>query len=263
MCDTTAARQVGLYDCQCDGSAMPPLLFQALPAASRMIIVRQGEVGFYAGTIGYTAHAGDLLLFPPQLCHALSPSPNAQMTLLSFLPQHPTDTVQECRLYSFHSQPLISSLLELMRAPALLQPARTELLEALLLQLRLSPHIAFHTPAPNTLPLQILFYLNENFQEDLSLHDLSDVFHVSQSHIIHIFNPLFDMSPIQYVIQRRIGEAQHLLLTTQYSASEIAGAVGIPNRNHFYSTFKRFVGLTPSAYRTYFRTLPLENAPFI
>lgn len=250
---------VHLFDGPHESDTMPPLFFQELSAANRMVIVWRGEVTFYAGTVAYTVHADDLLILPVQLCHALFPGPGAQWTLLEFLPQHPENTLHDCQLYSFHSQPLIRSMLEMMRAPQLLQSSRVQMLEALLLQLSLSPHIAFHTAAPDTLPLQILAYLNEHFREDLSLQELSARFHISPSHMIHIFNPLFELSPMQYVIQRRIGEAQHLLLTTDCSASEIAGEVGIPNRNHFYSTFKRFVGLTPSAYRAHFRCLPVQE----
>ena len=71
-----------------------------------------------------------------------------------------------------------------------------------------------------------------------------------QSIAPQLFQPLYDLSPIQYLKHRRIGEAQHLLRTTEHSASAIAGMVGIYNRNYFYSTFKKMVGMSPGDYRS-------------
>ena len=109
--------------------------------------------------------------------------------------------------------------------------------------LSLSP---LHPSSPSSL---ILAYLNTHFQEDISLSSLSEQFHLTPSHIIHIFKPLYELSPIQYLNHRRIGEAQYLLETTKHSAGAIAGMVGIYNRNYFYSTFKKMVGMSPSDYR--------------
>ena len=42
---------------------------------------------------------------------------------------------------------------------------------------------------------------------------------------------------------------QHLLRTTEDSAGDIAGRVGMINRNYFYRMFKRLVGVSPVRYR--------------
>ena len=51
------------------------------------------------------------------------------------------------------------------------------------------------------------------------------------------------------MVRRRIGEAQHLLRTTEDSAGDIGGRVGMINRNYFYRMFKRLVGVSPVRYR--------------
>ena len=67
--------------------------------------------------------------------------------------------------------------------------------------------------------------------------------------MIHMFKAQFGLPPIQYMVRRRIGEAQHLLRTTEDSAGDIGGRVGMINRNYFYRMFKRLVGVSPVRYR--------------
>ena len=54
---------------------------------------------------------------------------------------------------------------------------------------------------------------------------------------------------MQYIIRRRIGEAQNLLIGTDRSITEIAFSCGYNNSNYFQSVFKRLVGMTPGQYR--------------
>lgn len=231
-------------------SAPPPTFFQSLPSAWRVLVVQRGRLTFFAGSSSYTVASGDALLIAPHLCHAYFPeSADTQLLCLSFSVDAagPQDA-PNCFLFSYRSQSLIPSLVQFIQDPGLLCDAKDKILESLLLMLNTLPYLPL-TPLPNTFASQILVYLNEHFQEELSLSDLSAAFHVTPSHIIHVFKPLFDLSPIHYLNQRRIGEAQYLLQTTDSSAGDIAGLVGIPNRNYFYSTFKRLVGMTPTSYR--------------
>lgn len=100
-----------------------------------------------------------------------------------------------------------------------------------------------------SLATEVLQHLNLCFAEELSLTELTNRFHVSTSHMIHMFKAQFGLPPIQYMVRRRIGEAQHLLRTTEDSAGDIAGRVGMINRNYFYRMFKRLVGVSPVRYR--------------
>lgn len=129
--------------------------------------------------------------------------------------------------------------------------ARTPLLDALLMQMAPMAH-GFELCAPDaafSLATEVLQHLNLCFADELSLTELTNRFHVSTSHMIHMFKAQFGLPPIQYMVRRRIGEAQHLLRTTEDSAGDIAGRVGMINRNYFYRMFKRLVGVSPVRYR--------------
>ena len=56
-------------------------------------------------------------------------------------------------------------------------------------------------------------------------------------------------SPIQYLLRRRIGEAQTLLITTDYSITQIAGMVGYDTQSYFNMQFTKNVGISPKKFR--------------
>ena len=94
-------------------------------------------------------------------------------------------------------------------------------------------------------------FMDEHYAEDIFLSDIAGSAHITPSHAVHVFKPVFGVSPVQYLNSRRIGQAQHFLLTTDLSASQIASQVGISNVNYFYTVFKKLVGRSPASYRAY------------
>lgn len=143
------------------------------------------------------------------------------------------------------------TLLQLLYSEQTTAAARTPLLDALLMQMAPMAH-GFELCAPDaafSLATEVLQHLNLCFADELSLTELTNRFHVSTSHMIHMFKAQFGLPPIQYMVRRRIGEAQHLLRTTEDSAGDIGGRVGMINRNYFYRMFKRLVGVSPVRYR--------------
>lgn len=88
-------------------------------------------------------------------------------------------------------------------------------------------------------------------EENINLGSIAEANHLSQYYLAHIFKKMTGFSPMQYVIKRRIGEAQSLLINTALPITEIALMVGYKNSNHFHSAFSKIVGTTPGGYRKY------------
>lgn len=110
--------------------------------------------------------------------------------------------------------------------------------------------------ADNSPSQLISSYLNEmkelfdtNFQENYSLDDLEERFHISKYRLCREFGAAFHMPPLQYLNRKRIEVAKHLLLTTSLKVHEVGSRVGIDNTNHFISLFKKFTGQTPLEYK--------------
>ncbi len=98
-------------------------------------------------------------------------------------------------------------------------------------------------------------YINENLYEDLSLDRLAKDLHFSKYYLSHFFKAQTGYTPLQYIMRRRIGEAQSLLLSTNLSVTEIATKVGFNNSNQFYVQFKKYIGISPTQFRKHYRSI--------
>ena len=105
-----------------------------------------------------------------------------------------------------------------------------------------------------TLMRDITESLDHNYKkETLRMSDLIERFHVSGSFLSHEFRKETGLSPKQYIVLRRIGEAQSLLENTNQSIGEIEAELGFSSGVHFSATFKKYVGMSPREYRKYYR----------
>lgn len=92
-------------------------------------------------------------------------------------------------------------------------------------------------------------YIDAHYTEALKLEDIASALNCSVPYLAHTFKDATGYSPIQYAIRRRIGLAQTLLISTDYSSTHIATLVGYDNPNYFNSLFRKVVGTTPIRYR--------------
>ena len=65
----------------------------------------------------------------------------------------------------------------------------------------------------------------------------------------HVFKQMSGYSPVQYLLRRRIGEAQTLLITTDLSITRIAEMVGYDTQSYFNLQFTKNVGMPPNKFR--------------
>lgn len=92
-------------------------------------------------------------------------------------------------------------------------------------------------------------YIDEHFTESLSLDVLAEVAHVNKYHLAHTFQREYGISPISYLIMRRIRESRHMLENTNYSLSQIARSIGFSSPSYFSQSFHRSEGISPAEYR--------------
>ena len=92
-------------------------------------------------------------------------------------------------------------------------------------------------------------YLNEHFAENITLDTLSSLTYMNKYYMVHAFKKYKGLSPINYLIDRRISEAKRLLETTNHSVSKISQAVGFSSQSYFSQVFRKELGITPLQYR--------------
>ncbi len=110
------------------------------------------------------------------------------------------------------------------------------------------PENANHEPI-NYIYQRITAFLDEHYKEDLSVQTIADAINVSAYYMCHVFKENSGFSPLQYIIQRRLGEAQTLLEHTELTATQIGSIVGFPNPSYFNYIFRKKVGMSPLQYR--------------
>lgn len=96
--------------------------------------------------------------------------------------------------------------------------------------------------------LAVMKYLNDNFQQDLSLKRISENLHLNPSYISQLIKNETGATYSQYVTELRIRKAKELLKTTKFTLAEISEAVGFNDYFYFIKKFKRETGVTPGKY---------------
>lgn len=95
----------------------------------------------------------------------------------------------------------------------------------------------------------IIEYINENLSKsNITNKELANLFGYSEVHFRKSFKRQFGISPIQYIIDRRINVAKQLLLSQSFSVTQISEMVGFSSIYHFSRLFKQHTGLSPNQY---------------
>lgn len=95
----------------------------------------------------------------------------------------------------------------------------------------------------------ILKYIENNYMNKISIADVAEEVHLSQSHFMKYFKNTMGTSFIDYLNEYRLTMASRLLLSSDATILNISEEVGFDNLSYFNRSFKRRFGQTPSAYR--------------
>jgi AraC-like DNA-binding protein len=87
------------------------------------------------------------------------------------------------------------------------------------------------------------------FTTPITLDEMARVAGLSPNHLLRTFKQVFDQTPYQYVIAKRVAYAQELLRSTDQSVTDICFAVGFASLGTFSWWFRQRVGVSPTSYR--------------
>lgn len=124
-----------------------------------------------------------------------------------------------------------------------------------ILIIRLMRNISFAVPsAPQMMPgnrqcAAVKRYIDLHFKEALTLDQLAEEAHMNKFYLSHSFKREYGVSPINYMITRRIEESKYLLAETDLSLSQIAQLLGFSSLSYFSQVFRRTQDVTPMEYR--------------
>lgn len=101
----------------------------------------------------------------------------------------------------------------------------------------------------NQLVVRAQNYIQENYQKDLSLDEVSRKMDLSPYYFSKLFKEETGSNFVEYVTNLRIGKAKELLGKEGMSMKEICASVGYSDPNYFSRIFKKNTGVTPTEYR--------------
>jgi AraC-like DNA-binding protein len=211
--------------------------------------VLQGQVALSASDRVWQASKGQVLAVPPHLPHGWFSTEGARLGVVHIL----------C-----FSHDLIDRLLPDVQ-PRLVHVKKEQFAEYETLLSRLIALADHATPQQVhllTVYLEafILALLEEEQQQDptrVAMYEVASYmqaqvarqFSMSEVTLRRRFREAFGVPPKQYLLELRLCEAQQLLATTKLSMQDIALQMGFFDLAHFSSTFRKHLGLSPSAWR--------------
>ena len=96
---------------------------------------------------------------------------------------------------------------------------------------------------------QIVTYIEDNLESELSLAEIASIASISVSHLKTLFRQSTGTPVHQYVLRRRVERAKALLRDPELSIAQIAFATGFAHQSHLARHMRRICGTTPAAAR--------------
>lgn len=96
---------------------------------------------------------------------------------------------------------------------------------------------------------RIINYINTHLSDQLNLGQLAAELEIDKYDLIKKFKNSMDVTPYQFIIQKKLEHSKYLLRNKAYSISDIANMLNFSDQAHFTNSFKKIFGLTPNKYR--------------
>ena len=110
-------------------------------------------------------------------------------------------------------------------------------------------NIRKYTKSQAELAEQASTYMLEHMDKKITISEISEMLHVSQTQLKNSFRNYYGESVYKYIRSRKMQLAAAMLAEGQLSIMEIAGMYGYENCSKFAAAFRGEYGVSPSSYR--------------
>jgi two-component system response regulator YesN len=98
-------------------------------------------------------------------------------------------------------------------------------------------------------PTFISQYIELHYMENMYLDHIAEVMETSSKYFSNYFKKTFGVNYVEYLNKVRLSHARELLKETSLSIAEIGEKTGYLNSSTFTTTFRKYLGISPSEYR--------------
>ena len=95
----------------------------------------------------------------------------------------------------------------------------------------------------------LISYINDHFAYDVSLDQLSKIACMGTTKLKKAFKIYKGCTITEYVQNKRMSQAEHLLANTDFTMGQIAKMIGYSTSSRFAELFKKSTGILPTEYR--------------
>lgn len=232
---------------------------------TEMFYVLQGQGTFIIDNESFEVQENDLVIINPNVQHIEAQRKDETFEYISlgmdglvFTNQESINFAQKYTLLNYDNDRnelltyLFAILEEIKRKDANYEFVCQNLLEVFVVNLirRANKYLsAFAAKRTNKECNFIKEYIDQHYSEELSLESLAELTYINKFYLAHAFKKTIGISPINYMIQKRIDEAKELLETTNYSISRISDIVGFSSQSYFSQVFQKNMQMSPNQYR--------------
>lgn len=96
-------------------------------------------------------------------------------------------------------------------------------------------------------------FFRRNFLTNATAQDLAEELNISMRQVNRILNRIYGISFTQKIIEMRLQEAAHQIITTDKPISAISHDCGFKNYNYFFKCFKKHFQITPREFYKQYR----------
>ncbi|MBQ4532114.1 MAG: AraC family transcriptional regulator [Alistipes sp.] len=227
----------------------------------QLLYIVKGRGEFANQTTSYDIVKGTLVLLRPGVWHSYKPSKNEGWTeyFIGFSGEMADKAIEKLfaedeQIFNVGlKQEMVDLYQRAIEVAAEDRPSAQQLLCGIVMHLlgNLSyiAHSAITADRMDQIIEQAKAIMQEKASQNIDLDMLAEQLNVSYSWFRKVFREYTGYPPAKYFMLVKLRRAQYLLVNTQESIKEIAFSLGFKSPEHFYTTFKRVMGSTPSIYR--------------